>query len=188
MSTNRQHLRVRALTEGAMLIAAAQVLSYLKLYTLPNGGSLTPAMFPILLFALRWGLGRGLLAGFVFGLLQLIFDGAYAWGWQSMLLDYLLAFTPLGLAGVFRGKPWGIFPGTVLGCSARFLVHYISGVTIYRITMPTEVPGFGVFDSAELYSLVYNGVYMLPNALVAIAIAAVLYVPMKKYFAGKDLQ
>ena len=187
MSTNRQHLRVRALTEGAMLIAAAQVLSYLKLYTLPNGGSLTPAMFPILLFALRWGLGRGLLAGFVFGLLQLIFDGAYAWGWQSMLLDYLLAFTPLGLAGVFRGKPWGIFPGTVLGCGARFLVHYISGVTIYRITMPTEVPGFGVFDSAEIYSLVYNGVYMLPNALVAIAIGAVLYVPMKKYFAGKDI-
>ena len=186
MKTN-SHFRIRALTEGAMLIAAAQVLSYLKLYTLPNGGSLTPAMFPILLFALRWGLGRGLLAGFVFGLLQLIFDGAYAWGWQSMLLDYLLAFTPLGLAGVFRGKPWGIFPGTVLGCGARFLVHYISGVTIYRITMPTEVPGFGVFDSAEIYSLVYNGVYMLPNALVASAIGAVLYVPMKKYFAGKDI-
>ena len=64
-----------------MLVAAAHVLSYLKLYTLPNGGSLTPAMFPILLFALRWGLGRGLLAGFAFGLLQLIFDGAYAWVW-----------------------------------------------------------------------------------------------------------
>lgn len=187
MSNNKQHLRVRVLTEGAMLVAAAHVLSYLKLYTLPNGGSLTPAMFPILLFALRWGLGRGLLAGFAFGLLQLIFDGAYAWGWQSMLLDYLLAFTPLGLAGVFRGKPWGIFPGAVLGCGVRFLVHYISGVTIYRITMPTEVPGFGVFDSAELYSLVYNGVYMLPNTLVAIAIAAVLYVPMKRYFAGRDL-
>lgn len=187
MSTNQQHLRVRALTEGAMLIAAAQVLSYLKLYTLPNGGSLTPAMFPILLFAVRWGLGRGLLGGFVFGLLQLIFDGAYAWGWQSMILDYLLAFTPLGLAGLFKGKEWGIFPGTVLGCGARFLVHYISGMTIYRITMPTEVPGFGVFDSAQLYSLVYNGVYMLPNALLALAIAGVLYVPMKKYFAGRDI-
>ena len=188
MSINKQHLRVRALTEGAMLIAAAQVLSYLKLYTLPNGGSLTPAMFPILLFALRWGLGRGMLAGFLFGLLQLVFDGAYAWGWQSMILDYLLAFTPLGLAGLFRGKAWGIFPGAVLGCGARFAVHYISGVTIYRITMPTEIPGFGVFDSAEIYSLVYNGVYMLPNALLAIAIAGVLYVPMKKYFAGKDIQ
>ena len=67
------------------MVALAQILSYLKLMELPNGGSLTPAMFPIILFAVRWGLGPGLMAGFVFGLLQLIFDGAYAWGWQSML-------------------------------------------------------------------------------------------------------
>ena len=149
MST-KNHLRIRALTEGAMLVAAAQVLSLLKLYEFPQGGSVTAAMFPVLLYAVRWGLGRGLLAGFAFGTLQLIFDGAYAWGWQSMVLDYLLAFTPLGLAGLFRGKAWGIFPGTVLGCLGRFAVHYLSGVTISRIIMPTPIPGFGVFDSAEL--------------------------------------
>lgn len=189
MSTNqnKQHLQIKALTEGAMLVALAQVLSYVKLMQLPNGGSLTPAMFPILLYAVRWGLGKGLLAGFTYGLLQLIFDGAYAWGWQSMLLDYLVAFTPLGLAGLFKGRSWGIFPGAVLGCSVRFLVHFISGITIYRIYEPTEVPGFGVFDNATLYSLVYNGVYMLPNMLLAIAIAGVLYVPMKKYFIGSDI-
>ena len=187
MST-KNHLRIRALTEGAMLVAAAQVLSYVKFLELPNGGSLTPAMFPILFFAVRWGLGQGLLAGFAFGTLQLIFDGAYAWGWQSMLLDYLVAFTPLGLAGLFRGKAWGIFPGTVLGCAGRFAVHYISGVTIYRIVAPTEVPGLGVFDNAALYSLAYNGSYMLPNALLALAIAGVLYVPLKQYFAGSDLR
>ena len=61
-------------------------------------------------------------------------------------------------------------------------------MTIYRITIPTEVPGFGVYDDAALYSLVYNGVYMLPNMLLAMAIAAVLYVPLKKYFAGQDLK
>ena len=184
---NKKHLRIRALTEGAILVALAFVLSFVKLYQLPNGGSLTPAMFPILLFALRWGLGRGLTAGFVFGLLQLIFDGAYAWGWQSMILDYLLAFTPLGLAGLFRGKAWGIFPGTVIGCVGRFIVHYISGVTIYRIVAPTAVPGIGTFDNAALYSLAYNGSYMLPNMLLAMILAGVLYVPMKKYFAGSDI-
>ena len=131
-------------------------------------------------------MGSGLLAGFVFGLLQLIFDGAYAWGWQSMLLDYLLAFTPLGLAGLFKGKAWGIFPGTVLGCAGRFVIHYISGVTIYRIAAPTEVLGT-VFDNPELYSAVYNGSYMLPNTVLALVIAALLYVPMKKYYAGSDL-
>ena len=105
-----------------------------------------------------------------------------------MLLDYLLAFTPLGLAGLFRGKVWGIFPGTVLGCLGRFIVHYISGVTIYRINMPTAIPGFGVIDSAEVYSLVYNGCYMLPCAVIALVIAAALYVPMKPYFEGRDLR
>ena len=53
--------------------------------------------------------------------------------------------------------------------------------------MPTQIPGIGVFDSAELYSLVYNGSYMLPCTLVALVLAAALYVPMKPYFLGRDL-
>ena len=188
-SPSQNHLRVRALCEGAVLLAAAQILSYIKLFaSWPNGGSITLAAFPIALYAVRWGVGRGLLAGFLFGLLQMLFDGAYAWGWQSMILDYLVAFTPLGLAGLFRGKVWGIFPGIVLGNAGRFLVHYISGVTIYRIYEPTEIPGIGTFDGAELYSLVYNGSYMLPCALLALVVAALLYAPMKRYFAGADLQ
>ena len=186
MTTTKSHLRIRMLCEGAIMVALAQILSYIKLMELPNGGSLTPAMFPILLFAVRWGLKDGLLAGFVFGLLQLIFDGAYAWGWQSMLLDYLVAFTPLGLAGLFKGKSWGIFAGTVVGCAGRFVVHYISGVTIYKILAPTEFMGI-IFTSPEFYSVVYNGSYMLPNTVIALVIAAVLYVPLKKYILAQDL-
>ena len=184
----KSHLRIRALCEGAIMVALAFVMSFIKLYELPNGGSLTPAMFPILLYALRWGLPQGLTAGFVFGLLQLLFDGAYAWGWQSMLLDYLLAFTPLGLAGLFKGKAWGIFPGTFIGCLGRFIVHHISGITIYRIIEPTAVPGLGTYDNAHLYSLVYNGSYMLPNMVLAMLLAGVLFVPMKRYFSGQDLR
>ncbi len=187
-NTTKSHLRIRALCEGAIMVALAQILSYLKLFpNMPNGGSITFAMFPILLYALRFGLGSGLLAGFTFGLLQLIFDGAYAWGWQSMLLDYLVAFTPLGLAGLFKGKAWGIFPGTVLGGAARFLVHYISGVTIYRITEPTAVPGIGTYESPVVYSLVYNASYMVPCIVLALVVGGILYVPLKKYYAGQDL-
>ena len=105
-----------------------------------------------------------------------------------MVLDYLLAFTPLGLSGLFRGKAWGIFPGTVVGCVCRFVIHYISGVTIYRIIEPTAIPGLGTFDNAHVYSLVYNGSYMLPNMLLALAIAGVLYVPLKKFLAGADIR
>ena len=186
---NRIHLRIRALCEGAIMVALAQILSFIKLFpNLPNGGSITFAMFPICLYAVRWGLGRGLLSGLVFGLLQLIFDGAYAWGWQSMLLDYLVAFTPLGLSGIFKGKRWGIFPGIAVGCIGRFIVHYISGITVYRIYAPTEVPGIGVFDDAQLYSLVYNGAYMLPCMLLALVVAGVLFVPLKTFFAGNDIR
>lgn len=178
--------RTRMLCEGAIMVALAQILSYIKIMELPNGGSLTPAMFPIILFAVRWGTAPGLMAGFVFGLLQLIFDGAYAWGWQSMLLDYLVAFPPLGLAGLFKGKKWGIFAGTVLGCLGRFIVHFISGITIYRIYAPTEILGT-VFDEPNLYSLVYNGSYMLPNTILALAIAGLLYAPLKKFYVGEDI-
>ena len=100
--------------------------------------------------------------------------------------DYLVAFTPLGLAGLFKGKKWGIFVGTVAGCLGRFVVHYISGVTIYKILAPTEFMKW-TFTSPSAYSLVYNGSYMLPNTIIALVIAAVLYKPLKKYILGQDL-
>ena len=183
----QSHLRVRAMAEGAMMVAMAFVLSFVKLAEAPNGGSITPAMLPILFYAVRWGLRPGLMVGFLFGLLQLIYDGAYAWGWQSMLLDYLVAFTPLGLAGLFRGKKWGLFAGTILGCFGRFVIHYISGVTVYRILAPTEFLN-QTYTSPSLYSLVYNGSYMLPNTVIALILAAVLYRPLRTYILAEDVR
>ena len=189
--TNKSHLHIRALCEGAILLALAVVLNYLSkaiFANLPNGGSISLAMFPILLYAHRWGVGRGLLVGFSYGLVDMLLDGGYAWGWQSILLDYLLAYTALGLGGFFKGRAWGIFPGIALGCAGRFAVHYLSGVTIYRILVPTEITGFGTFSNAHVYSLVYNGIYMLPNTVIALILAALLLMPMKKYFSGSDLK
>ena len=189
--TNKSHLHIRALCEGAVLLAMAVVLNYLSkaiFANLPNGGSVSLAMFPILLYAHRWGLGRGLLMGFAYGTLDMLLDGGYAWGWQSILLDYLVAYTALGLGGVCKGKAWGIFPGIAVGCLGRFAVHYFSGVTIYKILVPTAVEGFGTFANPHIYSLVYNGVYMVPNLVIALVIAGLLFVPMKKHFAGTDIQ
>ena len=191
---NRSHLRVRALTEGAIMLALAVVVNYLSgiiFASLPQGGSVTLAMFPLLFYVHRWGLGRGLLVCFAYGTLDMLLGKGYAWGWQSILLDYLVAYTALGLGGFFKGRAWGIFPAITLGCLGRFLVHHISGVTLYRIVEPTGIEGLeflGVFANPHLYSLAYNGAYMLPNAVIALAIAGLLFVPMKRYFEGSDLK
>ena len=121
------HMKVRALCEGAVLLAVAQILSYIKLWEMPWGGSIVLSMVPLVLYAVRWGLGAGLLNGFLFGVLQFMFDGGFAIGWESIIGDYLLAFTVLGLAGLFARRRSGVFLGTLVAGGARFLVHYIGG-------------------------------------------------------------
>lgn len=170
--------------EAAMMLALALVLNHFKLWEMPQGGSVDFAMVPIFFFALRWGVGWGLIEGFIFGTLQMFIDGAIAWGWQSLLLDYLIAFTPLGVAGLFRGRGKGIFVGITLGCVLRFIVHFISGVTIYAITMPTECLGM-TFVNKWTYSLVYNGSYMLLDTIICIVIFALLYKPLDKYIQAR---
>ena len=178
--------KVRMLCEGAIMLALALLLNWLGLFELPNGGSVDLAMVPVFFFAIRWGVGPGLLLGFAFGLLQMLIDGAVAWGWQSLLLDYLVAFTPLGFCGLFRGKKYGIFPGVVLGSVLRFVVHFISGITIYAILAPTEL--FNVtYTDPWMYSLVYNGSYMGINMVLCLVIFGALYRPLNKYLLGKDL-
>ena len=99
-----KHKKLRALCEGAIMVALATALSYLKLLELPQGGSVCIGMLPIFLYSARWGVGPAFLTSFAYGLLQLLLDGAYAWGPTSMLLDYLLAFGVLGVAGFFHRK------------------------------------------------------------------------------------
>ena len=125
-------------------------------------------------------------AAFAHAVFQTLFEGGIAIGWQSIIGDFIVAYSVLGLAGLFKGKKWGIFVGTVVGCLGRFVIHYISGVTIYKILAPTEFMKW-TFTSPSAYSLVYNGSYMLPNTIIALVIAAVLYKPLKKYILGQDL-
>ena len=186
MATTTSHSKVRVLAEGGIMLALALVLNAIKLFQLPNGGSIDLSMVPIFIFALRWGWKDGCLVAFLFGLLQMLIDGAIAWGWQSLLLDYLVAFTPLGLAGLFKGKGKLVFAGIVLGAFLRFIVHFISGVTIYAIYAPTELFG-ATYTSPALYSLVYNGSYMLIDTVFVIIIFALIYKPLEKYIQAKDL-
>ena len=166
------HLRVRMLCEGAMMVALAQVLSYIKLMELPNGGSLTPAMFPVILFAVRWGLTPGLMAGFTFGLLQLIFDGAYAWGWQSMLLDYVVAYTLVFLCGFAAGKKLGWLWGTLLAGLGRWVSLTLSGGLLWYMYMPEEFLGLPMVDP-WVYSMIFNGVLIVLVTVVNLIVLGI---------------
>ena len=178
---------LRRLCEGAIMVAIAQILSSFKLWEMPWGGSIVLSMVPIILFSVRWGLGSGLLAGFVFGVLQFMFDGGFAISWQSIIGDYLLAFTVLGLAGLMKGKNLGVFWGALIGGFARFLVHYVVGATIWAAYMPDTYFGMTT-TSPWIYSLLYNIAYMGPNIVITLVIFGLLYVPMKKYMLGQDIR
>ena len=186
MKQNKSKLSLRCLTEGAVFVGLAQVLGYIKLFELPQGGAVDLAMLPIFIFCARWGFGPGMLASFVFGLLQLLLDGAYAWGWQSMLGDYLVAFSMLGLAGLFKGKEGGFFIGMAVGAFARFLVHYVVGATVWAEYMPETFFGM-TMHSPWFYSLLYNGSFMLADLLLCLVIGALLYRPLRLYIRGGDL-
>ena len=182
----KSRFTLRALTEGAVFVALAQVISYLKLFELPQGGSITVAMLPIFLYCARWGFGPGMLASFVYSLLQLFLDGAYAWGWQSMLGDYIVAFTVLGLAGLFHNLKYGFFTGTVVGSLARFLVHYVVGATVWAEYMPDSFFGM-TMHSPWFYSFLYNGSYMFIDMILCLVIGALIWKPLKKFITGEQI-
>ena len=105
--------------------------------------------------------------------------GGIGYGLPSVLLDYVLAYGAVGVAGLFKEKYWAIELSTFIGCFARFIIHFISGVTIYKIMAPTEIAGMTI-GNPVLYSIIYNAIYMLPNTIIAIAVMALLRVPLKK--------
>lgn len=180
------HRRIQALCEGAVFLALGEILSFLPLYKFPQGGSVDLAMLPIIVYCVRWGLGPGLISGLAYGLLQILSgEEGFLIGWQSILGDYLLAYTVLGFGGLFRRK---FYPAAILACVLRFLVHYVVGATIWAQWMPETFFGM-TMTTPWFYSALYNGAYMLPDLLVVLVVGALLMrTPVKKYLLVKDLQ
>ena len=165
---------VRMLAEGAIMIALATILSFIQIVKFPWGGSITIlSMLPIAFFSLRYGVKYGLGISFVYSLIQLIqgiADGLFGWGLTPVALvacifiDYIFAFTVLGIAGIFGNKKLSaIIGGTALALFCRFVCHYISGVLIFN-SFGELWTGFNI-DNSWLYSLLYNGAYMLPELI-----------------------
>ncbi|MBQ8171233.1 MAG: energy-coupled thiamine transporter ThiT [Oscillospiraceae bacterium] len=182
-SQQKNHSKTAALVEGAIMVALATVLSYIRLMHFPWGGSVTVlSMLPIVLYSIKRGLTNGLMASFIFSLIQLgqgAVDGLFGWGLTPVMLiacimlDYICPFTAIGLAGVFRRKGLaGWITGTAAAIILRFVCHFLSGVVIWH-SAGKLWEGF-VTDNEWLYSLCYNGAYMLPELVFTLTGAILL--------------
>lgn len=171
-------ITTRMLVEAGVMIALAQILSYIKIYEAPYGGSVTAgSMVPIMFFALRYGLKPGFLVGMVYGVLQFILGPKYSYHLLSILLDYLLAFGFLGLAGLIRGNRTGALAGVFLAVLGRFVCHLLSGVIIFASYAPEGMnPWF--------YSTLYNGAYLLPELVISWVALGFLYKPLREYIGS----
>jgi len=147
----------KVLAEVSVMVALSLVLNFIKVYQLPQGGSITLAsMVPVLLISFRRGPKVGVFSGVVFGMAQMLLDGWF-YSPVGMILDYPLAFGALGLAGIFRKTP---LVGVVVSLATRFLSHFISGVVFFGMYAPEGM-------SPLIYSAVYNGSYMLPEMVIS---------------------
>ncbi|MBQ3159391.1 MAG: energy-coupled thiamine transporter ThiT [Clostridia bacterium] len=166
---------VRALTYGALCMAMSFVLSYIKLYSMPLGGSVTLAsMLPLLWYSNKFGMRNGFIAGAAYGLLQLI-QKPEIYHWVQVLLDYPLAFMMLGLAGSVKNLQLG----SILGVAGRWICHIISGAVFFGEWMPEG------WSNAWVYSAAYNGAYLLVDLILCIVLSFVLAKALNRIPTGR---
>ena len=188
--------KTKILVEAALMVAISSVLSiWPKFKFLPYGGSITVcSMLPIILLSYRRGLKWGFLGAFAFALIQTI-TGFTSSGMGplafivELLFDYLLAFTSLGIGGIFRDKFHSskkeLIYGTITGLLLRFLCHFISGYFVwgeYAEWFFGETGSWGQLILSNisgnalsaLYSFIYNATYMIPEIIVTVIVASLL--------------
>ena len=177
---------------GALSIALAFILSYIRL-PVSWSGSITPgSMLPIMFFAANYGIGPGIVAGLVYGLLQFLQKPEFLNAWQ-FILDYLLAFSALGLAGL--AKVWkrkgGLFIAITLASMTRMVCAILAGVMWAYDSLgegwdlAIEVFGTTRTFSPWPYSIVYNALYMIPETVICVLLAVFLAKPLMRSMKGK---
>lgn len=170
-----QNVKVQTLVEVSLAAAVALVLSLLPVWRMPQGGSVSLAMIPIFVIALRRGTKAGFVAGGLLGVLKLLF-GAFMLHPVQVILDYPLPFALLGLAGLFPAKP---FLGIILGSCGRFVSHVLAGVVFFAAYAPEGV-------SPLVYSLTYNASYLVFEVILALVVIRLL-LSRKELFNAESL-
>ncbi len=163
MEKKEKKVNIQALAVTALMIALAMILDQIKLFEMPQGGSVTLfGMLPIILLGYLLGTRYGVLGGVVVGILNLIFGG-YVIHPAQLILDYPLAFGVMGLSGIARNSKHGLTIGYIIGITARYICAVLSGVVFFGAYAPE---GF----SALTWSLWYNITYIAVEGIVTIIV------------------
>ena len=190
-------ITTRKLVESALFIAIGTVLSLVK-FDLPFGGGVTVvSMLPLIICSHRWGWKWGVVTAFVYSVLQLILgldNVGYATSFVMALgvvfLDYIVAYTFIGLSGVFDvfmgKKRASVAVGILVTFILRFACHLVTGAWIWGEWMPEEFMGM-TMTSPWFYSFLYNGWYMLAELVLTEIVAMLIYGPLGKFFRREDI-
>lgn len=169
-SEGNKSINTKMLVYGGMCVALSFVLSYIKIWHMPQGGSITLAsMLPLVLYAFAFGPVAGIIAGVAYGFLQL-FQDMYILHWAQVLFDYPLAFGFLGLAGIVPARikslqvRFGL--GICIGILGRYFMHVMSGAIFFAEYAGDMNPW--------IYSLGYNATYLSIELIITLVLGVVL--------------
>lgn len=161
---SNKKINAKHIALAAMAMALAVVTSMIKVIKLPMGGSATLfSMLFIVLIGYWYGIKTGLTTSLAYGVLQLLLD-PYILNIPQVLLDYILGFGALGLSGFFSKSKHGLVKGYIVGVIGRFICSFLSGWIFFAVYTPE------FFNSAVLYSIVYNGSYIGLEAVITLIV------------------
>jgi thiamine transporter len=166
----KKRFSAKQLAFSAMAIALATATSMIKFLELPMDGSITLcSMLFIVLIGYWYGLGAGLTSAITYGILQLII-GPYIISIPQMLLDYIFAFGALGLSGIFykSKSKFSLIFCYLVAVLGRYFFAFLSGYIFFGI-----YASYYGFNSEVLYSLAYNGAYIIPEAILTLIVIAI---------------
>ena len=168
------HSKTRMIAEAGVAIAIAQVLSFITLFHMPQGGSIQAAsMVPLMIFAYRWGGTRGILAGVVYGVLHFLLGFKSSIHYLSIILDYLVAYGVIGVCGYFKDNIAGLVSGSIIAIALRWLASVTSGAVVFASYAPQG-------QNPWIYSMIYNASYMIPDGIINIIVLLFVYQGVKR--------
>ena len=154
------------MTECAVMVALAVLCSFIKVWEMPQGGSVALTMIPLFVISYRRGAFAGIVTGGIYGAISMIFAGII-YHPMSILLDYVLAFALVGLSGFFKKTAKGIILGITVGVAGRFLSSLVSGAVLFAEYAPEG-------QNPWVYSLIYQATYLIPELIISVVVMLII--------------